>query len=311
MKKINCILVGLGNIGINYDISNSNVQTHAKALINHKRYNLLCGVDNSYLARKKFQKKYKISTYSSLHKVPFKKIDFVTVATPTNTHYEIIKKVKFRYPKAFILLEKPISYNMKEAKKILKIYSKNKLFVNYHRLYEPSSFLIKKIIEKYKKKFNLPIKIKVIYTKNIIHNCSHFFNLLKFWLGDILDSKVLKIKKISDDYRGNLLVNYKKTQVQYFSNNNLSHSQIDIKFIDKIIKYRKDGEKILLYKIIKNNFFFHKKIKNNMKFSQLNVYQEIYKYISGKKMYNICTGANAFNTLKDILNILNRKSYKN
>ena len=241
MKKINCILVGLGNIGINYDISNSNIQTHAKALINHKGYNLLCGVDNSYLARKKFQKKYKISTYSSLHKVPFKKIDFVTIATPTNTHYEIIKKVKFRYPGAFILLEKPISYNIKEAKKILKLCSTNKLFVNYHRLYEPSSILIKKIIEKYKEKFNLPIIIKVTYTKNIIHNCSHFFNLLKFWLGDISDSKVLKIKKINDDYRGNLLVNYKKTHVQYFSNNNLSYSQIYIKFKDKIIKYKKDG----------------------------------------------------------------------
>jgi len=310
MKKINCILVGLGNIGINYDINNSNIQTHAKALINHKGFKLLCGVDNSYLARQKFKKKYKISAYSSLYQVPFKKIDFVTIATPTNTHYKVLKNVKLRYPKAFILLEKPISYNIKEAKKILKIFPRNKLFINYHRLYEPSSILIKKIIEKYKQKFNLNIKIKVIYTKNIIHNCSHFFNLLKFWLGDILDFKVCKIKKISDDYRGNLLVNYKKTQVKYFSNNNLSHSQIDIKFKDKIIKYQKDGEKILLYKIIKNKFFFSKNIKNNMKYSQLNVYKEIYKYISGKKKYNICTGENAFNTLKDILNILTKKSYK-
>ena len=46
-----------------------------------------------------------------------------------------------------------------------------------------------------------------------------------------------------------------------------------------------------------------------MKYSQLNVYKEIYKYISGKKKYNICTGENAFNTLKDILNILTEKSY--
>ena len=311
MKKINCMLIGLGNIGINYDISNSNIQTHAKALVNHKGFNLLCGIDNSYLARQKFKKKYQILAYSSICQVPFKKIDLVTISTPTNTHYKIVKKVKLHYPKAFILLEKPISYNIKEASKILKACSRNKLIINYHRLYQPSSFLIKKIIEKYKKKFNLPIKVKVIYTKNIIHNCSHFFNLLKFWLGDILDSKIIKIKKISEDYRGDLLVNYKKAQVQYLSNNNLFHSQVEIKFKDKIIKYKKDGEKILLYKIIKNKTFFHKNIKNDMKFSQLNVYKEIYKYICGKKIYNICFGANAFGTLEDIFHILTRKPYKN
>jgi hypothetical protein len=175
-------------------------------------------------------------------------------------YYKIIKKVKLRYPKAFVLLEKPISYCIKEAGEILKVFPRNKLNVNYHRLSEPSTILIKKIITNYKKKFNLPLQIKVKYTKNILHNCSHFFNLLNFWLGDILDFKVISLKKVNNDYIGNLFAKYIKANVHYISSNNLCYSQIDIKFKDKIIKYRKDGEIILLYKLINNKILLQKKI---------------------------------------------------
>jgi predicted dehydrogenase len=308
MKKINCILIGLGNIGINYDIKNSKIQTHAKALISHNAFNLLCGIDNSYLAREKFKKKYKIQAYSNLYKVPYKKADLIIVATPTKTHLKIIKRVKYYYPNSAILLEKPISYNINEAKKILKLCLKNKLFVNYHRLCEPSSLVIKKLIKKYKYIDDQPIEIKVTYNKNIIHNCSHFFNLLNFWLGDILNYKVLFLKRFNFDYRADLLVNYNRANVLYVSDNYLSHTKIDIKLKNKIIRYRKDGEKILLYKILKNKIILQKEIKNNMKFSQLNVYSEINKSFLNKR-YSVCTGINAFKTLKDILTILTNKSF--
>ena len=47
MKKIKALIIGLGNIGMGYDISTKNknlIYSHAKALSLHKDFNLLGGI---------------------------------------------------------------------------------------------------------------------------------------------------------------------------------------------------------------------------------------------------------------------------
>ena len=42
-----CLIVGLGNIGMGYDINKKNIQSHSKSIEVHNGFNLLGGVDKS------------------------------------------------------------------------------------------------------------------------------------------------------------------------------------------------------------------------------------------------------------------------
>ena len=60
-KYIKCVLVGLGNIGVKYDINKKDlIQTHTKGIINNKNLKLICGVDKKKKKKNLFKKKYQI-----------------------------------------------------------------------------------------------------------------------------------------------------------------------------------------------------------------------------------------------------------
>ncbi len=59
MKKINTIILGLGNIGLNYDINNNSNNicfTHCKSLQKNKFFKVLGEIDNSKVQGNKFKK---------------------------------------------------------------------------------------------------------------------------------------------------------------------------------------------------------------------------------------------------------------
>ena len=43
----NCLIVGLGNIGMGYDINKKNIQSHSKSIEAHNGFNLLGAVEKS------------------------------------------------------------------------------------------------------------------------------------------------------------------------------------------------------------------------------------------------------------------------
>ena len=63
--KFKVVIIGLGNIGCKYDINHNNdqIQTHAKAFINHPNFELLAGVDKDKENCNTFTKKYHIQSY--------------------------------------------------------------------------------------------------------------------------------------------------------------------------------------------------------------------------------------------------------
>ena len=74
------------------------------------------------------------------------KVELVSVATPTSTHFEIAKF--FLENKVPVLVEKPLTQNVKEAEKLVEISKKNKtlLFVGHVERYNNAYLAIKKII---------------------------------------------------------------------------------------------------------------------------------------------------------------------
>ena len=104
MRKINISIVGTGLMGLQ----------HIKAITKSKKAKLHSIVDISKNAAG-LSKKFKIPLYSSVVEVlRSKNLDAVIVATPNQLHEE--HTVSFLKKKIPVLLEKPISDNIKSAK---------------------------------------------------------------------------------------------------------------------------------------------------------------------------------------------------
>ena len=124
MYKIKTLIVGLGKIGMMNDINCiSKKLTHCSTVHLNKAFDLIGGVDKKDSQRKKFEKKYKKKAFYNLELAIEKlKPELIVIATPVNTHLEYIEKLKEH--KIIILLEKPISKNFDDSKKIFKIIKK-------------------------------------------------------------------------------------------------------------------------------------------------------------------------------------------
>ena len=107
MIKINISIVGTGLMGLQ----------HIKAIIKSPKANLHSIVDVSKNATN-LSKKYKVPLYYSVSELlRSKNLDAVIVATPNQLHET--HTVSFLKKKIPVLLEKPISDNIKSAKKII------------------------------------------------------------------------------------------------------------------------------------------------------------------------------------------------
>jgi predicted dehydrogenase len=136
MKKINISIVGTGLMGLQ----------HIKAISKSKKANLHSIVDISDNA-KKLSNKYKIPLYNDVSSLlKSNQLDAVIVATPNQLHEK--HTISFLKKKIPVLLEKPISDNIKSAKKIIISSKKNKtpLLIGYHRRHNAIVSKVKTII---------------------------------------------------------------------------------------------------------------------------------------------------------------------
>ena len=137
MRKINISIVGTGLMGLQ----------HIKAILKSKRTNLHSIVDFSKNAEG-LSKKYKVPLYSNVKKLlRSKDLDAVVIATPNQLHE--IHTLSFLKQNIPVLLEKPISDNIKSAYKIINCAKKNEtpLLIGYHRRHNLIVTKVKSIID--------------------------------------------------------------------------------------------------------------------------------------------------------------------
>ena len=92
------ILLGLGNVGLNYDYNLKRViYTHAEALLKNRKLNFSVQLIN-LCSKEKNLKKYNIPTKTDIDDINLNdKIKLAIISTSTNSHLEILKKlVKFK-----------------------------------------------------------------------------------------------------------------------------------------------------------------------------------------------------------------------
>tara|TARA_A100001011_G_scaffold397909_1_gene500445 strand:- start:1987 stop:2922 length:936 start_codon:yes stop_codon:yes gene_type:complete len=281
MLKINTLLIGLGNMALNYDYKSKKIQTHTKSLFLNKKINLILGIDPNKKQQKKFSDKYKIPTLKELSNIEkYKDIHFVVISTDKKNHLREIKKVvKIKSVKA-ILIEKPCGQNLIEFLKIYKLCKINriKLFINYQRLYDKNFQRLDSILQSMKNFVG-----SAFYSRGFSNNMGHLLSIIYS-----MNFKKTKLKILKKGKNPNISITFKNGFIQFLNSprENLSNNEIEI--VDENVKLKSSNE-INNFEIfnlkkdshISQNFIFKKKgyIKFDLKYSQKHVIDHIVKCI--------------------------------
>ena len=291
MKKINTILIGLGNIGFKYDLNKNVIQTHTKAILKNKNFNLLAAIDRDKKRIKKFKKQYNLPVYSNLKNELIKKADLIVLAVPTKKQLRLFYKItQLGYKKNF-LFEKPFAINKKIIFDLTKIKNR-KFFINYYRNFD--NILIKTLNRVKNSEKNL--LIKAYYSKGFYHNFSHYLTLFIKIFGKINKFQIKKKRKLKNDYmiRGELIFKKIVIFIDFIDKNKECNFHI-FKKNNKIWSYENDGLKI-------KSKFEKYKIAPNLNYMS-DVYKNIRKIIY-KKNTNYYDINNHLKTIEN-LNISN------
>ena len=189
-------IVGLGKIGMLYDrhlAQSEFVLSHARALHLHGDFHLVGAVDPNPVLRDDFRRIYGAPAYENLSQMMAQVLpDVVVVASPTSTHEDVIDQVLAQYsPKAF-LCEKPLAYEGVVGQRMVEAcaLARVPLYVNYIRRADPGVQEVKARISS--GRIAPPFKAVVWYSKGLLHNGSHFADLLCYWFGPIRSAQIIE-----------------------------------------------------------------------------------------------------------------------
>lgn len=181
-------IIGCGRIASAFDSDPKRkyIATHAGAYTHVKDTDLRAVCDINKDSLRACMGRWGISQGYSDYNQMLKKegIEIVSVCTPPETHYSIIKDaVKNKGLKA-ILCEKPISNTIKDAKEIVRLCKQRNitLQIGHQRRFDPLHQEISRIIRE--RRLGDIQQVNLYYTVGIRNSGSHIFDLLRFFLGD-------------------------------------------------------------------------------------------------------------------------------
>ena len=295
------MLVGLGGIGLNYDIGLDKTKycfSHANSLNKLDTFELTAVVDNSPQAIENFRKVYSSHSFKKVEDaLKAYEYDVIVISTPSDTHVEIIDNIlSSKHPK-FILIEKPIAENLVASEYIVNACKSKKvdIFVNYFRRVELGSKQVKILIERQLSSSH--ITGIVWYSKGIFHTGTHLIDLLSYWFGPIIKSNLIKKR---DSFNPDLQLFFENSDVLFKYTGFESFSKNSIELISEkgVLKYENGGRAINWHPIFEDKlfkgFFFPsmdaKPIPSDFDNYQCNVYKNIDDYLSNRDKIMIPSG---------------------
>ena len=247
------LIVGLGAIAMGYDLgatASDFVLTHAKAFSLHPDFRLAGGVDADPARCALFEKHYGATAGTDLvAALATTRPDVVVIAVPTTQHAAVLKAVlQYGKPK-LILCEKPLSYDLAEAAGMVEACRTHRclLYVNYLRRVDPGVGEVKRRLMD--GRIATPVKGVVWYTKGLLHNGSHFSNLLEFWLGPIEDFTIINPGRRWDnsDPEPDVQVRFASGSMTFLAAKEEDFSHHEIQFVapNGCLRYEQGGGRIL------------------------------------------------------------------
>jgi len=181
---IKALVIGLGNIGSQYDFNTDEVLTHVKSISLRKDMELSV-FDVNLEKTNIVVSKYKCSSFASYDAIDLRLFDLVSICVPTKLHSDILKDC-FKANVSVILCEKPIALCTAELAELKLLYekSKSKVLVNYFRRFHPNYKVLQNLI---KMEGNKDPKITVKYYKGWMNSASHALDTIQFLLKKEID----------------------------------------------------------------------------------------------------------------------------
>ncbi|WP_319245047.1 Gfo/Idh/MocA family oxidoreductase [uncultured Propionivibrio sp.] len=196
------LVVGLGQIGMGYDLSldAEQIYSHARAFATHPDFELVGGVDPSAERRVTFARAYARPAYADIAAaLAAQAPDVVALAVPTPYHRAALNEVLENGRPQAILCEKPLADETGAAQAIVAACAAKgiALYVNYIRRSDPGAIEVGRRIAA--GLIEAPLKGVVWYSKGLRHNGSHFLNLLESWLGPVQKTAVIDPGRLLPD----------------------------------------------------------------------------------------------------------------
>jgi len=313
MNRLKAAVVGLGNIGIMYDLplwnDKNRILTHTKAYLTHKGFELKFGIDEDKTKRDIFSRYAGKPAYKDLTELESGNMDIVSICVPTELHLKAIKDVTVRIRTKYILCEKPIADNMGDYREIISICEKRNigLAVNYVRRWDSAVIKLRQMLRK--KYFGRIRAVHCYYTKGLLNNASHFIDLLHYWFSEEDRVSIINVKKsmLERDVDVSFVMHYKDFEAVFQCGDGSDYGLFEVDIIAEKgrIKYNNSGSSVGFYKKITDKMFRDNKmigdtfyeIKNNMNCYQYYVMDGIYDSIRHRKKL-LSDGVSADKTMK-------------
>jgi predicted dehydrogenase len=192
MDRYSVLIVGAGKIGAFFDKpASENTLTHAHAFTTHPGFVLKGFVDANPQQAARAAAVWGGNPFASVSDAfEHGSIDVVVVATPDETHAEVLLGLLAR-PIKLVFAEKPIAESLGHAVSIVQLYGERgiELAVNYSRHYTQAFADLQKVISQ--NEFGNFLSGVGHYGKGTLHNGSHMVDLLRFLLGEPVKTKTL------------------------------------------------------------------------------------------------------------------------
>lgn len=185
-RKIKAIVVGLGNIGLRYDLESPGhtIMTHTRACQEHSHVQLIGGVELNEKTRAFFEGATSLPAFTSVADAieAQGRPELIIISTPSVVRSDIVHQCLNFKPKA-ILLEKPLAMSVAEGARIERICRTKGvlLAVNYFRRFDPALTIMCRDIQQ--GRFGALKYASCIYTGDLLNAGSHYVDLFNWWFG--------------------------------------------------------------------------------------------------------------------------------
>ncbi len=312
------LLVGLGQMSMGYDLESddaNSVQTHARAFSRHPDFELVGGIDVNDERCALFLKHYGGYVSGDLAlSLSIIQPDVVVIALPTNDHCQAVQTILQHGPRSLILCEKPLSFDRAEATAMVERcrQQNSDLYVNYPRRVEPSVIEVKSRLSD--GRITKPIKGVAWYTKGLLHNGSHFVNLLEFWLGPIQDFSIIAAGHALEngDVEPDVRIKFSSGTVDLLAadGKNFSHHEIHLVASNGCLRYERGGQMIAWHPAVQDQNFggytvlssTRNEIRSETQKLQWHVASSVSACLKGATSY-LCRGEDALITLESLLDM--------
>jgi predicted dehydrogenase len=182
-------VIGCGKIGSGFaddPLLAGDVYTHAEAYVRSPSTELVAVCDRDADVAQRCGERWNVASFTTIERLlASAEAEIVSICTPDKTHYAIAKLAIEAQSVRAILCEKPLATNVEEGEELVRLArdSGKTIAVAYVRRYAENIAAVRRLLDKGSIG---PLRaISGWYGKGVLHNGSHWFDLLRMLAGEV------------------------------------------------------------------------------------------------------------------------------